>query len=76
MPLPSCSGDGEPIEASFEQGIVVEQNGPYWVRGGVRVESADGHMWETRNRVTLWRCGRSSNKPFCDATHDEIDFRG
>jgi CDGSH-type Zn-finger protein len=25
--------------------------------------------------VTLCRCGQSSNKPFCDATHDEIDWR-
>lgn len=68
--------DGQPIEASFEQGIVVERDGPYWVRGGVRIESADGHVWETRNRVALCRCGRSANKPFCDATHDEIGFRG
>jgi len=62
--------------APFEQGVVVEEDGPYWVRGGVRIESADGHVWETRNRVTLCRCGASSNKPFCDATHDEIGFRG
>ena len=68
--------DGEPIEAEFEPSVVVERNGPYWVRGGVRIESADGHVWETRNRVTLCRCGQSSNKPFCDATHDEIGFRG
>jgi len=62
--------------APFEQGVVVEEDGPYWVRGGVRIESTDGHVWETRNRVALCRCGRSSNKPFCDATHDEIDVRG
>ena len=67
--------DGEAIEATFEPSVVVERDGPYWVRGGVRVESADGRVWETRNRVTLCRCGQSSNKPFCDATHDEIDWR-
>jgi CDGSH-type Zn-finger protein len=49
--------------------------GPLWVRGGVPVESADGHVYETRNRVTLCRCGGSSNKPFCDGTHLEIGFR-
>jgi CDGSH-type Zn-finger protein len=68
--------DGEAIEAAFVQGIVVEQDGPYWVRGGVRVESADGEGWETRNRVTLCRCGHSGNKPFCDGTHAEIGFEG
>ena len=66
---------GEAIEAAFAPSVVVEQNGPYVIRGGVRVESADGRVWETRNRMTLCRCGQSSNKPFCDATHDEIDWR-
>lgn len=43
--------------------------GPIWVRGGIPVESADGAAYEVRNRVTLCRCGRSSNKPFCDGSH-------
>lgn len=44
-------------------------SGPIWVKGGIRVERADGSSYEIRNRVTLCRCGQSSNKPFCDATH-------
>ncbi len=43
--------------------------GPIWVRGGIPVESADGEIYEIRNRVTLCRCGKSSNKPFCDGSH-------
>ncbi len=46
-----------------------EVSGPIWVRGGIRIESADGNSYEIRNRVTLCRCGGSSNKPFCDGTH-------
>jgi CDGSH-type Zn-finger protein len=49
--------------------------GPIWVRGGVPVVSADGHQWEVRNRMTLCRCGASSNKPFCDGSHASIKFR-
>ncbi|MCK9356962.1 MAG: CDGSH iron-sulfur domain-containing protein [Dehalococcoidia bacterium] len=45
------------------------KKGPIWVRGGIPVESADGAAYEVRNRVTLCRCGRSSNKPFCDGSH-------
>jgi CDGSH-type Zn-finger protein len=45
--------------------------GPLWVRGGIPIESADGHVYEIRNRVTLCRCGKSTNKPFCDGKHEE-----
>ncbi len=43
--------------------------GPLWVKGGIPIESADGFEYETRNRVTLCRCGRSKRKPFCDGSH-------
>jgi len=44
-------------------------SGPIWVRGGIPVESADGKTYKIRNRVTLCRCGKSANKPFCDSSH-------
>ena len=68
--------DGEEVEPEFEPSVVVEENGPYWVRGRILVESADGTGWEVRNRVALCRCGASRNKPFCDASHREIGFTG
>ena len=43
--------------------------GPLWVTGGIPIERADGEPFETRNRVTLCNCGKSSNKPLCDGTH-------
>lgn len=46
-----------------------ENNGPLWVKGGIEIESAGGEVYEKRNRVTLCRCGKSKNKPFCDASH-------
>jgi CDGSH-type Zn-finger protein len=50
-------------------------SGPLWVRGGVRVESQDGKAYETRNRLTLCRCGASDNMPFCNGSHASIRFR-
>ncbi|WP_298428579.1 CDGSH iron-sulfur domain-containing protein [Ottowia sp.] len=50
-------------------------SGPLMVRGGVRVESADGQSYEIRNRQALCRCGQSSNKPFCDGTHASVHFQ-
>lgn len=63
------------IEPDFEKSIglvedpTVGVSGPIWVRGGIPVESADGKTYKIRNRVTLCRCGKSSNKPFCDSSH-------
>jgi CDGSH-type Zn-finger protein len=51
-------------------------SGPIWLRGGIKVVSADGFEYEIRNRVTLCRCGQSQNKPFCDGTHASIKFQG
>ena len=44
-------------------------SGPIWVRGRIPIESADGKLYKIRNRVTLCRCGKSENKPFCDSSH-------
>jgi CDGSH-type Zn-finger protein len=66
---------GKTIEPSLEKSIgLIEDpgvgvDGPLWVRGGISVYSADGALYEVRNRVTLCRCGKSSNKPFCDSSH-------
>ncbi len=43
--------------------------GPLWVTGAIEVERADGQPMETRQRVTLCRCGLSQIKPLCDGTH-------
>lgn len=67
--------DKKPIEPEFPPsiGVVVDpqagMTGPLWVRGGIPVESADGTTYEIRNRVTLCRCGKSRNKPFCSGRH-------
>jgi CDGSH-type Zn-finger protein len=50
-------------------------SGPLWVRGGISITSADGEVYEVRNRVTLCRCGQSSNKPFCDGSHASVKFQ-
>lgn len=70
---------GNAIEPAFEPSIglvvdpVVNVQGPIWVRGGIQVEAADGYVYEIRNRVTLCRCGKSTNKPFCDGKHVDAE---
>lgn len=66
----------EPLPPSI--GVVEDPpmkcSGPLWVRGGISIASADGTPYETRNRVTLCRCGASENKPFCDGGHARVKF--
>jgi CDGSH-type Zn-finger protein len=65
------------IEPKLEKSISVTTDsdgdaGPLWVKGGIVVESAKGKKYETRNRVTLCRCGKSKNKPFCNGYHHTL----
>jgi CDGSH-type Zn-finger protein len=65
---------GKEIEPKFEQSISLTEDdekvmGPIWVKGKIPIESQDGKKYEIRNRVTLCRCGKSKNKPFCDGEH-------
>jgi len=71
---------GQPIENKYEPSLTIIEDpqincsGPLWVKGGVEIESESGTKYETRNRVTLCRCGKSNNKPFCDGKHIEDEF--
>lgn len=66
---------GRPFEPKMELSIgliedpQIECSGPIWVRGGIPTLSADGKIYQIRNRATLCRCGKSTNKPFCDSSH-------
>jgi CDGSH-type Zn-finger protein len=45
-------------------------DGPFLVRGPVRVLGEEGEEVEIRRRIiALCRCGRSRLQPFCDGTH-------
>ena len=67
--------EGKPLEPEYEPSIGLMEDpgtgvvGPILVRGGIPIESANGTVYEKRNRVTLCRCGHSQNKPFCDSSH-------
>ena len=70
--------------------IEVRKNGPYVVHGDISLvkkrritgEKGEAIAWQktstqkTDSIYELCRCGKSANKPFCDGTHDRIDFNG
>jgi len=54
--------------------ITGRENGPLLVKHLKRLTAADGSEIEVKEVMALCRCGGSSNKPFCDGTHNAIGF--
>jgi CDGSH-type Zn-finger protein len=57
--------------------IKVRDDGPYKVTGPVRLIDAEGNEFPPPDDgapIALCRCGHSSTKPFCDATHKVAGF--
>ena len=55
--------------------VTVTDNGPYAITGSVElmaVKLGDGASTE---HYTLCRCGASKNKPFCDGSHWDANFK-
>lgn len=69
-------------------GIKITSGGPYLVSGGVPLREArihpegQGYTWDEGRELpqgesyALCRCGMSKNKPFCDGSHMEANFKG
>jgi CDGSH-type Zn-finger protein len=57
--------------------ITVVNNGSLRVEGDFEVVDQEGRSFGLagRTKVSLCRCGQSSNKPFCDSTHKTCGFQ-
>jgi len=78
-----CRVSGYPIACGFFQAISLptlfrQQDGPYCVSGSFIVKDAQGNEVDCfeQDTVYLCRCGYSTNKPFCDGSHEERGFTG
>lgn len=60
---------GSAEEPDTRNSIEVRADGPYYVRGRLRVVTADGTLMIDDTRLALCRCGQSQHKPFCDNAH-------
>ena len=78
--LTAIDKTGRVIEPEYEPCIDIIQDpeegvsAGIFVKGYIPIEAADGELYEIRNRITLCRCGKSYNKPFCDATHVVTEY--
>ena len=55
--------------------VTVTDNGPYAIVGFVALVGVAFGDGASKEHYTLCRCGASKNKPFCDGSHWQVDFR-
>jgi len=68
--------DGSHVETPDPENTVhVAYNGPLFVRGDLAIDGASDDVPGLKYRAALCRCGASSNKPFCDNSHESIGFQ-
>ncbi len=72
----SYSLDGREPRHEFggEAGISIERNGPYRVVSVPLLSPRPG-QGACLEKLVLCRCGASRNKPYCDGTHHDINWR-
>ena len=58
--------------------IKIEKNGSINISGGVRLidDNNSEALLDSKEHYSLCRCGASKHKPFCDGTHNDIEFEG
>ncbi len=59
-----------------ETEIQVLKNGPLLVSGSLNVKKPDGSIEVKTKSTAFCRCGASSNKPYCDGAHNNVNFLG
>ncbi len=65
----------EPQEESGGKLLIkLVENAPFVVEGNYTVKNEDKST-DTAKRMSFCRCGASANKPFCDGSHRNIDFK-
>ena len=67
--------DRESREREDEPTIFVAPNGPYVVSGGLELLDTTWAEGASKEQFTLCRCGGSKNKPFCDGSHWNKNFK-
>jgi CDGSH-type Zn-finger protein/uncharacterized Fe-S cluster protein YjdI len=56
--------------------VVPLADGSLRITGHVQIHDAEtGDLLSEAGRVFLCRCGNSRNKPFCDGSHERVEFR-
>lgn len=65
--------DEESIPQKNELSVV--EDGPLYIKGDLHIKNLNGEVVAKEIRAAFCRCGQSKNKPYCDNSHIEADFK-
>ena len=68
-------GSRQMDHGTMAEGVGVAKNGPYHVTGDIALKDSSRDTEHCPDQYTLCRCGASKNKPFCDGSHWDIQFK-
>lgn len=62
-------------QPSSKNRIQLTKNGPVYFFGDIEVQDHEGNTVLKDTRFALCRCGASTNKPACDNSHENIEWK-
>lgn len=65
----------ETESAPAQNVMTIKKDGPIYIHGEVVIKDLDGNVVLEDTRVAMCRCGKSKNKPLCDNSHLDADFK-
>lgn len=65
----------EEIKQEASTKIQIMENGPAIISGDFAITDINGTTLTKADTAALCRCGRSSNMPFCDGSHNNVAFK-
>ena len=67
--------DDDPTPVALDASVFIAPNGPYVIKGQAELIEISRGEGASPKSTTLCRCGASKNKPFCDGSHWQIEFK-
>ncbi len=68
----------KPVETKSSPSVRIDimPGGPMILRGDCSIRYADGSEGIINNVSSFCRCGHTTNSPFCDGSHYDVNFKG
>lgn len=66
---------GEKESIPRRNDLTLVEDGPVYLKGNLNIKNLDDEIMAEVTRAAFCRCGKSSNKPYCDNSHIKAEFK-